>query len=206
MRYPYDPHQITPAGERRKIAPDAEQANDLWPFLGPESSVGQHEANRDVSGAVGIRHLARIEHRQDVLVFDAEVSAIAVKQPQHIIGVAQLLCLQALRSRKDRQGYEHEDQLEQTCPHLSGVDPRGVDVLLDGDPDELRVTQWRHVVSLRVDGHFTAFMRGHAGRECSGGNGHLVQGHGFTGHNVGASLRPALSGGQRQSPEVACSV
>ena len=98
MRYPYDPHQITPAGERRKIAPDAEQANDLWPFFGPDSSVGQLEVNRDVSGSVGIRHLARIEHRQDALVFSAEVSAVAVKQPQHIIGVAQLLCPQALAS------------------------------------------------------------------------------------------------------------
>jgi len=121
MRYPYDPHQITSAGERRKIAPDAEQADDLWPFFGQESSVGELEANRDVSGSVGIRHLARIEHRQDALVFDAEVSAIAVKQPQHIIGVAQLLCPQALRSRKDRQGYEHENQLQHFPPSKSSV-------------------------------------------------------------------------------------
>jgi len=121
MRYPYDPYQITPAGERRKIAPDADQADDLWPFFGPDSSVGQLEVNRDVSGSVGIRHLARIEHGQDALVFGAEVPAIAVKQPQHVIGVAQLLCPQALRNRKDRQGYENEDRLQHFPPSKSSV-------------------------------------------------------------------------------------
>ena len=121
MRYPDDPHQITPAGERRKIAPDADQADDLWPFLGPESSVGQLEANRDVSGSFGIRHLARIEHCQDALVFAAEVLAIAVKQPQHIIGVAQRLCPQALRNRKDREGYENDNRVQHFPPSKSSV-------------------------------------------------------------------------------------